>query len=145
MWFQIRGTGGERRLHAGPVWDFDIAAGNFGYNIFWDFSPQGNFARRAVRWFYHMANTPEIAEKIYIRWQQIADREVRAMINLIYSTARTHQAAFERNHERWRECILHIHHPQPVLQIGTDFMGQVNYLIWWLEERIIWLNGFLYV
>jgi hypothetical protein len=138
LFFTIRGTGENRRLHAGPVWDFDIAAGNTYYI---DQTPYGTWATNNY-WLGRLMNVPQYREIVVARWNEIKDNQVRNTIEYITYTAERYQPLFERNFERWD--ILGIYtwpNPPHVAEIDT-FMGQVEFLVDFLERRFDWLSDY---
>ena len=158
MWMQLRGKGEERRLEMGPVWDFDIAAGNAYYQgqhyrgqvrmppgveyYPYGYSPYGPWVSLYARWYRHLMEMPEFATALYERWSAVRDEQVQQTIDHIWHTAVTHQGDFERNFRRWgimRDNIW----PNPThIRIIPDFMGHVEQLTDFLERRAGWLDEY---
>jgi len=63
LFFQIRGEGEDRRLVYGPVWDFDLAAGNAYYQDMGGrrggYGPTGIWVGDVNRWLRHLKDIPE--------------------------------------------------------------------------------------
>jgi len=142
VFMTLRGQGDQRRVHFGPVWDFDRSAGN---TLYW--TPYTHIhAGLRNHWFRHLMSTPEIYTLVHQRWDEIKDGPIRQMIDHIASLAEHYEASFLRNFEkhnhilggdpRWFELL-----PQETREIDT-FRGQVEYLLEWYEGRIYWLDVF---
>jgi len=148
VFMTIRGQGEERRLVMGPLWDFDIGAGNSYYmaegrwatEIEQGYSPYGLTAATRNYWFREAMQIPQLATIVAERWQEISGNEVYQTIRHIEEVASQFAADFERNFERhqimgtrlWQE-------PQEIVDILT-FEGQVEHLVDWLERRATWLD-----
>jgi len=142
-YFQIRGMGEERRLIAGPVWDFDHSAGNVNSRGPRANSPYGIFAAYAHRWYMHLILMPEFRDALASRWNAIRDVEIAQWLNHIEDTAIRYQRDFERNFYRW-DNILGIgvlQTPQNLREIDT-FMGHVVHTMDWFRRRVAWLDDF---
>ena len=147
VFMTIRGQGDNRRLVMGPVWDFDIAAGNAYYQgwapAHGGYSPQGIWVTVVHPWFNALLRIPEFRDATAQRWSEIRDREVMQLIERIDHLATVYANDFERNFERWDIMGRYIWpNPPTVVEIDT-FRGQVEYLLWFLQERAVWMDGFL--
>ena len=163
VFMQIRGQADERKLYMGPVWDFDLSAGNSArapasienymdvehspysladYSPYLDYQPYGLFAGLYNYWYYYLLNVPEFRELVVARWNEVRDNQIAQTIDQLYYMATTYQSEFERNFDRhpilgevrWRS-------PDEINEI-TTFMGQVEHLIAWLETRVDWLDNY---
>ena len=148
VFMSIRNQGDARRLYMGPLWDFDIAAGNSYYQatsrwateIEQGYSPYGLTAANRNYWFAGAMQMPEFAKIVANRWQEISNNEIYQTIHHIKDVATQFASDFERNFERheimgsqlWQE-------PQGIIDILT-FSGQVEHLVNWLERRAAWLD-----
>jgi len=148
VFMQIRGQGEERRLEMGPVWDFDIAAGNAHFqgdtleDYPYYYSPHGLWAGWVHLWYRNLLQMPEFFDAVADRWNDVKDGPVRQTINRINFMALRYQAAFERNFERWPILGVYVRpNPQRVVEIDT-FLGQVEYLVDFLETRKIGFSDF---
>jgi hypothetical protein len=147
VFMTITGQGTERRLAMGPVWDFDIAAGNAYYQgwraYHGGYSPQGVWAASANAWYAPLMQMPAFREAAALRWAEIRDAQVRQMIDRVELLAEVYEDNFERNFERWPVMGRYVWpNPRNIVEIDT-FRGQVDFLIHFLEERILWMDGFL--
>jgi len=137
----ITGEEEERRLYMGPVWDFDIAAGNksgqpLGSNPYYIFAAVMNY------WYRYLMQMPEFREATILRWNEIRDVQVADMIAHLRHISQRDQAEFERNFERHPFTgVPDRRIPPEILTIRT-WMGQVEHLIKWLETRVDWLDDY---
>ena len=146
VFMQIRGQGEERRLEKGPVWDFDISAGNCYYqdrgNHRGGYGPTGIWAGYMNTWFRWLLEIPEYFDQVAARWAHIYENEFLQTIERIEYMATVYQTSFERNFVRWPIMGLYIWpNPQVVVEIDT-FMGQVDYLTEFLQTRAAWLQAY---
>ena len=146
--FTIRGQGESRRLYAGPVWDFDIAAGNAYYQPgLGGYSPQGEWVTYRCDWFRDLLAVPSIRTQIRTRWTQIKNREVRQALDRLDFMADTYAYCFDRNFGRWQIMNIYVWpNPSNVWNHNSDFnirthRGQVDFLIDWLEQRGNWMSS----
>lgn len=142
VFMHINGEGEDRRLIKGPLWDFDIAAGNYG-NQMMGYGPEGIYAGVVNYWYRYLINRPEFFEAIANRWNEIVDVEIAQTIERIRYLAIRHQADFERNFMRHDDILTttRVVVPAEILEIGS-FMGNVEHLLEWYETRTAWLTDF---
>ena len=147
----IRGYGDTRRLMLGPLWDFDLAFGN--YRIMaeedwaiegeYGYSPYGLTAALRNYWFGSAMAMPEFARLAFDRWQEISGNEVYATIRQVEAIGAYYSADFERNFTRhdilgrqvWQE-------PDYIISVLTH-AGQVELLVDWMERRRQWMDTHL--
>jgi len=141
VFMYITGEGAERRLYMGPVWDFDIAAGNkrdmpLGSNPYYIFAAVVNY------WYRHLMQMPEFREAVTERWNEIRDEQVVQMIADIRARAERYHSEFIRNFGRHRVMgVRGFGSPAEILAILT-FSGQVEHLAQWFEARSVWLDDY---
>ncbi|MCL2364650.1 MAG: CotH kinase family protein [Defluviitaleaceae bacterium] len=147
VFMTIQGQGDNRRLVMGPVWDFDISAGNAYYQgwapIHGGYSPRGVWVTAVHPWFHGLLRIPEFADATAARWLQIRDNEVPQMMARIDHLATVYEPHFERNFDRWNIMGRYVWPNPPVVAQIDTFRGQVDYLLWFIQERAIWMDGFL--
>ena len=148
LFFQIRGQGADRRLYSGPVWDFDLTAGTTYYTA----SPEGSravlsyYGHERFDWFYHFYQMPWFRELAYARWQEIRDVQVRQTIERASYMAETFADDFQRDFERWPNRTDHLRYNWNSSQQTRTLLThieQVEFLLDWYEQRILWLDGWL--
>jgi hypothetical protein len=145
IFMQLRGEGENRRLEKGPVWDFDISAGNCYYQnrdgTQGGYSPQGIWAGYINSWFRYLIQIPDFRFEVARRMDFVNAYALPQTLAHIEYTATKYQASFERNFARWPIMGMYIWpNPQGVVEIDT-FMGQVDYLVDYLTQRAAWLTN----
>jgi hypothetical protein len=136
----------SHRMYAGPLWDFDQSAGGSYFANAMDYTPQGPWAAHANPWFHDLMSMPEFRALVSERWFAVRDAEVAETLDLVRYLTTEYRADFEYNFQRWPNLIAANppwgRTPPPMTAIHT-FEGQVNYLLDWYTQRIVWLNEFL--
>lgn len=131
--FLYKKRGGK--LFFGPVWDFDLALGNAGYN-------QANIASgwyiRNYPWFKRMFEDPAFAAKVKARWKVLKeDGTIDQIAQYAEARATWLDAQQKKNYQLWSvndfaEWILH-----PPL---GSYELEVQALINWQKARITWMD-----
>lgn len=134
------------KLAAGPPWDYDLSWGNANYNECdvtsgWDYLVQQNYSDQSPFWWQRFFQDPVFMEQLRCRWEElrlhILDKqtmkaELDSLANLLSIPA-------ERNFSKWP--ILGIWVWPNSFPIPTTYMGEIDRLKDWLEERITWLEN----
>ena len=139
IFMHISGTGAERRLHKGPLWDFDISAGNAAHQVMGS-DPYGLYTATLNYWYRHLMNTDEFSNAVRDRWNDVRNDELLETLERLAWLSENYRADFERNFARHNvlgRAILPT--PEEILAIDT-FVGHVGQLIDWLERRAAWLD-----
>ncbi|MCL2559695.1 MAG: CotH kinase family protein [Turicibacter sp.] len=141
VFLQIRGQGDERRLYHGPVWDFDISAGNAYWMGIENQTPLGGlYVAQRHYWYWYLLQHPEFVELVNTRWHEIIRPAAVATIQHIEIISDIYEGEFERNFVR--HAILGIDRwpsPTHIDEIQT-FRGQVTYLTDFLQMRVTHLD-----
>ena len=158
----IRGVGENRRLHKGPLWDFDRSAGDY---CFWFLESNNNYApftpgewvsakdipfnnpvrtctencmkapsiaQRSV-WYSYLFDIPEFRALVQERFYEVKQNHIPALIDFVRDMAQIHEKEFLRNHDRWGTN-----------EVGTTpFMTRINRLLAYFVERTLWMEKFL--
>ena len=148
VFMTIEGQGENRRLHMGPLWDFDIVAGGvlFGYT-FHNYVQEMNTPYGVIGpehyWIRNLMFVPEFNEKLLERWQVVRTEYLPNTIAHIEYLRTHYQADFDRNFER--HPILGtavVPTTAPNLLNLTSHSAHVDYLLNFLDIRTQWLSGF---
>jgi hypothetical protein len=140
MFYQVKGQGEDRRIVLGPLWDFDVAAGNADWLS--NQTPYGLYV--STRWYWGEAlhQTPQLRERMIQRWNDYFVPATHQMLAHIHQVGTRYEAAFERNFERFPIMGVYVWpNPPHVVEIDT-FMGQVDYLIDFLTRRMHYLDEY---
>jgi len=143
VFLSIRGYNENRHVHMGPVWDFDTAAGN---TLHHDHGNDPQYLLAALRndWYRNLMQIPAFQQAVAQRWHDIRHTAIPYMLDYLDQTAHHFQADFERNFNR--HPIMGVDSwgtPTDILAI-PDFMGQVEFLISWLQIRTNWMDDFFH-
>ncbi len=141
----------DPRLHAGPIWDFNIAFGNADY--YHAYSTQGwqvfiNHDEQFVSWddpfqvpFWWeklMADSVFMKQTIQ-RWKNLRGNILSKdrLFGLIDSYVDTLSEAQVRNFERWPVLGTHI---WPNYFVGNTYQEEIDYLKSWIDKRLVWMD-----
>jgi len=155
LFFQIRGQNEDRRLYAGPLWDFDLSSGSAGglgnpwgsIGNYFD-SPIGERTASVplhqydLDWFYHLLNTPWFRDEVKIRWEKIRNNEVQEMLNRIQYMALIFEDDIQRDFDRWPNHGNSSWN-SPTVRVLETPLENAEFLHWWLTERVNWMTEWL--
>ncbi len=126
----------EGLIEAGPVWDFDRAAGAYDYRAtyptYWDAGNQTSDTSEifTTGWYEGLFNDPAFADRYWARWRELIDAEL-SLESLLAITGRMEaelEEAAVRNTSRWG---------------SSEFHGQMDALESWLTIRHGWISACL--
>jgi hypothetical protein len=127
-------------LFMGPVWDFDIGAGNVNYNG--NDSPTGWWLRSNdlvyTQWTKRLFDDPAFAAAVAERWKQIKTTQLDSLSAYIDENAAALAQSQMNNYQRWP--ILGQYVP-PNAEVAGSYEGEVAYLKSWLTARIAWMDS----
>jgi hypothetical protein len=124
------------KLVLGPVWDFDISAGNINYDD--NFLTDGWWIRKKSPWFARLVEDPAFADAVHCRWREIRGQEVENLLAQIDVKAAELKSSQTRNFTKWP--ILDEYIWPNYVWLGT-YEAEVKYLKNWLKVRIRWLDS----
>jgi hypothetical protein len=123
------------KLFMGPLWDFDLAAGNADYaNAF----RTDGWHIRTAPWFSRLFEDPAFVARVRLAWNDIKTDELPAMFQAITASSATLQQAQLNNFQRWPILETYV---WPNYAIPGSYSGEVDYLRTWLTARIAWMEG----
>jgi len=123
------------KLHMGPLWDFDIAAGNINYDA--AYLTSGWWVRDAP-WFSRLFQDPVFAARVRQIWNDIKADELAALPQSIDTHAAALQQAQLNNFQRWPILENYV---WPNNRIPGSYAGEVDYFKSWLDARIDWMDA----
>ena len=123
------------KLHMGPLWDFDIAAGNINYD---DGYKAAGWWVHDGPWFERLFEDPAFAARVRQIWSEIEADQLPAMIQSIGSHAAALQQSQLNNFQRWPILESYV---WPNATIPGSYPGEISYLNNWLSTRIAWMSG----
>jgi hypothetical protein len=127
----------DGKLTFGPLWDFDLSAGNVNYNG--NDSPQGWWIRDSV-WHSLLFANPDFEQRVFAKWCQLrSDGTIpglSAQVDRI--VASIDPEAVNRNFQRWdvlgKQAFVESY-------IGQTYQDETNYLKSWLNTRAAWMHS----
>lgn len=122
------------KLHMGPLWDFDISAGNIDFNNADDIA--GWWVREGD-WFETLFQDPAFLARVRQVWNEIKTDELPAMMASIAPKAAALQQSQLNNFQRWPILETYV---WPNSQVPGSYGGEIDYLTTWLEGRIEWMD-----
>jgi hypothetical protein len=128
--FKPRGA----KLRMGPLWDFDLAAGNVNYSE--AFRTEG-WRIRTAPWFSRLFEDPAFVARVKLLWNEIRNDQLAAMLQSIPANAAKLQQAQLNNFQRWPILEMYV---WPNYKVTNSYAGEIDYLDSWLRARIAWLD-----
>lgn len=120
-------------LRFGPVWDFDIAAGNVDFNDNW--KTEG-FSTRELGYMSHAFRTPGFDTEVRRQWERLYAR-ADVLNHHIDVLATALQEARQRNFARWSILGSYV---WPNHVVYDTYEEELRYLKNWLAARMRWLQ-----
>lgn len=124
-----------KKLSMGPVWDFDIAAGNINYNG--NDNPQGWWIRNAV-WMNRLFQDSAFFRKVKNRWSALKSNQIQTLLTFADLTAANLEVSQSENFRVW-PILDSLVWPNPL--VTGSYNGEVSYLKNWLNNRINWIDS----
>ena len=133
-------------IHAGPLWDYNLAFGNADYGAAADpegfqyATPYTSDTYPIPSWFSRVVQSSPFQDRLRERWADLRAGPLHtdtlgAWIDA--TTARLDEAQ-TRNFERWPILDEDV---WPNAFVGGSYPAEVGYLRTWLTERLAWLDG----
>ena len=135
MWsscWMYKSRGGK--LQMGPLWDFDLGAGNVNYE---DAFKTDGWRVRTAPWFSRLFEDPAFAARVKLLWNEVKDDELAAMLQSIPVNAAKLQQPQLNNFQRWPILEMYV---WPNYKIPGSYAGEIDYLNTWLSARITWID-----
>jgi hypothetical protein len=127
------------KIFFGPIWDFDLAMGNAGYNN------ASNFAGWHIRyatWFIRLFEDPAFEAKVKARWKELKDE---GKLEYIFQYAKARSVWLDeqqkKNYQLWSITDV-----VPWVMHGThsgvgSYDAEVDELISWQRKRTSWMDA----
>lgn len=126
----------DTKLKMGPLWDFDIGAGNVNYSDAQH--PEGWWVRAHSPWFSKLFQDPVFAAKVKTRWNEVKAQKVDSLLVLMDQMAWALDKTQQKNFTIWPILNTYVW-PNPV--ITGSYAGEVAYTKNWLKTRIQWMDS----
>lgn len=133
------------KLHFGPLWDFNLAFGNFDYACSpdptgWTYQFQGTCDNSHPFWVKKMTDISEVSNLINCRWQQLRNGQLHtdSLIQFIDDKITEMGDAPARNFEKWKILGQYV---WPNDYVGNSYQEEVLFLKNWLTTRLSWMDS----
>lgn len=124
----------DGKLHMGPLWDFDLSAGNADYADAYEAS--GWWVHDGP-WFERLFQDPAFVARVREVWNEIKADQLPAMLQSIHTHAAAMQQSQLNNFQRWPVLETYV---WPNYAIPGSYAGEIDYLDEFLTARIAWLD-----
>lgn len=123
------------KLTFGPIWDFDLSAGNINYT---DAQYPSGFWISTATWIARMkAIDPTFEVRVRARWRALKVTQIDTLKAFIDRNSLAMALAQKRNFERWPILSTYV---WPNAVVTGSYQGEVDYMESWLQQRIAWLD-----
>jgi len=125
----------DDKLFMGPLWDFDIAAGNVNHNGNDD--PTGWWVRLSP-WINRLFEDPAFEARVRARWNELKAEQFDTILDYIDESSAALMQSASNNFQRWpilNEWVW------PNAVVTGSYEGEIQYLRQWLESRIAWMDA----
>jgi hypothetical protein len=134
--FLYKPRGGK--LHKGPVWDFDLAAGNADYLTGYD--PEGWYVRTSV-WHSRLFECETFEQEFKDRWNYLKNNGYfDVLFQRIDDTAEKLRRSAEMNFARWPILGHYVWPNANNPWARTTYQHEIDYLKEWLTLRLEWMD-----
>ena len=134
------------RLHAGPVWDFNIAFGNAdfcdGWNtegFVWDSVAVCDHWPEIPFWWHELLTDARFTDPLRCRWEELRTTVLadEALREAVASLSASLGEAEPRDHLRWGTLGVAV---WPNWYVGATWEDELTYLLDWTLARASWID-----
>ena len=138
------------KLSFGPVWDFDLCAGNADSDNYDSAFPSYKYTyvgndyfdyMQQHTWYKALRKCDWFNELISERWEEVKNFASET-VTYISEQAESQINSFKRNFARWKIFNKKINREPTNIMAIKSFTGQVDFLTDWLTKRIDWLDKY---
>lgn len=138
----------NKKLCAGPIWDFDLSFGLPDYYEGW--SPEGWQYKVSLNydnwqnpfWVSKLYDDPVFKNKFSKRWNELKNNVLsyKAISDFIDDTVNKLSEAKNRNFTKWKDCFDGKTYIWPNRNKFTSYEEEINYLKNWIKQRLEWMD-----
>jgi len=134
------------KLHAGPLWDFDLCYGNEDYTDFnlqtdiWLYTKYPDEYGGRMHWWARLMEDLSYRSAFISRWKVLRNGafSTDSIMTYLDSTINYLGEAIDRNFERWPIIGEYV---WPNYFIGETYEDEVDYLKTWVTDRVTWIDA----
>ncbi len=132
------------KLRMGPIWDFDLAFGNFeldkAYDTWFTIGTDDEDAYIYVNWCNYLMKDEKFRARLEERWFEVRDTLLDAAEKSIAENTAKIYASQAENFRRWNNLGYKSgYQPWATANIGT-YDGQIEYLRSFIQNRAKWID-----
>lgn len=134
------------KLFFGPIWDFDLAMGNAneGTETYSELLCAQNNMDQSNPWYAKLMQYDWFRAKVAERWKSDEVQGiVKTLPEMTIALAKEEYRSFCRNFETWDIFGQTINRESPYVTSLRSYKEHYEYLSYWLQARIDWLNDFI--
>lgn len=131
----------DKRLHMGPLWDFNLAYGNVDYLNNSQYAPGWTYSDDyRMYWFRRLMQDPVFFNQFVCRWRKLRATTLTNdyFTETIDSMATVLSEARHRNYERWKILGTYI---WPNQYVGATYEDEIAFLKKWIRDRLSWMDN----
>ncbi len=132
------------KLKMGPIWDFDLSAGNPGHLQYDLRIPEGWYTSLEFKniFFHYLMKYPSFRANLKARWNEIYESNILSLLDQIYPTSDSIAKSRYLNFNKWDIIGKNWdwYTAQEVYDAKT-YEDQMWFLYYYLDTRIHWLNN----
>jgi hypothetical protein len=126
------------KLFFGPIWDFDLAMGNAGYD---NVDKTAGWHIRPATWFSRLFQDPAFEAKVKAQWQLLkTEGKLEEIFQYAQARATWLDKQQEKNYLKWDITNFDSWIMHPSGGMGS-YEAEVNELIRWQRERYEWIDN----
>jgi hypothetical protein len=134
------------KLHAGPLWDFDLCYGNEDYTDFnlatniWLYPKFEDKYGGRMHWWARLMEDLGYRGVFVSRWKELRKGAFHTDSIMMYLDKTTEYLgeAIDRNFTRWPILGQYV---WPNYFVGETYKEELDYLKGWITERVIWIDA----
>jgi len=127
----------DGKLCMGPVWDFDLGAGNADYAGCDD--PKGWYVRNSA-WFTRLFEDEAFAKEFKDRWNYLKANCFDKTFKRIGDTAQLLHKSQAMNFDKWQILGVYVWPNAGDVRSRNTYESEIEYLKEWLTARIEWMD-----
>lgn len=140
--FLTKQPGGK--LTMGPIWDFDLAFGNFSrdegnYKVWASVGTEEGYVK--PNWMNHLMKDPRFMEKLKARWQEVKDLLLEKALAAIDDMAARIGPSQEMNFQVWKIWDIRAGYQSKEMVKLNTYDKQLTYLKTFLQTRYDWIDS----
>lgn len=133
----------DEKLKFGPVWDFDLAFGNFskddGSYSSWVSTSEDDYVGET--WSTYLLEDPKFRSLFKARWEEVKGPLLEAAMECINTDYELLKPSAELNFERWDILGKKVAFEPQNTKFYTTYESQIHYLKNFLNKRAAWITS----